>query len=158
MIGERAACVLTALAAVGCAHGATTIRPPPGASDPEAMARTFVAKLAASQFAAAEESFSGGLRQGLPPEKLAALWQDLSARHGAFQRIDRATPEELPGGSAELVTCRFANSLVTLEVYVTAGGRIDGLFTTPASLIASLFVSHLAGGDASAAEDRFDAR
>lgn len=52
----------------------------------EAAARAAVNALVKEDFKAAAKDFDATMQKALPPEKLAALWKDLLARSGAFQK------------------------------------------------------------------------
>src|SRR5271154_2026818 len=108
----------------------------PTASAPEALARRFIEQVSSEHFAAASAPFTDQMKAGMPPDKLALVWHDLQTRKGLFQMVERVAAEPVGDGTAELVTCLFANGSVTFEIYVDAGGHIAGFFLTPAPIIA----------------------
>jgi hypothetical protein len=59
--------------------------------------KRFVDQLVSGSFAAATERFDATMRAALPPAKLSAIWRDLEAKLGAFQRVSNVRTETVAG-------------------------------------------------------------
>lgn len=88
--------------------------------------------LAAGRWAAATHGFDATMRQGLPPEKLRQLWQQLQQRNGAYQGHGAAVvvPAPVPYHSV-LVPLRFSRATLGMLFSYDARGALAGLHIVP---------------------------
>jgi hypothetical protein len=128
---------------------------PAASASSEAVGRGFIEQVSSGQFAAASASFTEQMKAGMPPDNLALMWRDMQSRKGGFRKIERVTVEPVGDGTAQLVTCRFANGAATFEVYVDSTSHIAGFFLTPAPIIARRFIAELAKSNFDGAEAYF---
>ena len=88
--------------------------------------------LAAGRWVAATHGFDAAMRQGLPPEKLRQLWQQLQQRNGAYQGHGAAVaaPAPVPYHSV-LVPLRFSRATLGLLFSYDPRGALAGLHIVP---------------------------
>ncbi len=94
----------------------------------EALARSFVAEVAAGQLVTARSRLSLSLQEELPPATIKARWQGLERRVGDFKDI-KGTVVAHAGGDQQLVlvTTRFARLTDNLFVIFDGKNRIVGI-------------------------------
>ena len=88
--------------------------------------------LAAGRWAAATHGFDAAMRQGLSPEKLRQLWQQLQQQYGAYQGHGAAVaaPAPTPYHSV-LVPLRFSRATLGMLFSYDARGALAGLHIVP---------------------------
>ncbi|WP_297921011.1 alpha/beta fold hydrolase [Metallibacterium sp.] len=88
--------------------------------------------LAAGRWAAATHGFDAAMRQGLSPEKLRQLWQQLQQQNGAYlgHGAAVAAPAPTPYHSV-LVPLRFSRATLGLLLSYDARGALAGLHIVP---------------------------
>jgi len=88
--------------------------------------------LAAGRWAAAMHGFDAAMRQGLSPEKLRQLWQQLQQQNGAYQSHGAAVaaPAPTPYHSV-LVPLRFSRATLGMLFSYDARGALAGLHIVP---------------------------
>src|SRR2546425_11009201 len=102
------ACLLLSLLLAAGLTAAAEPKSP--ADDLQAIAKKFIDRLAADDFATAVKSFDPPLTAALPPDKLAEGWKSLNAQAGPLSKEDRDAAREGcedPGG---LWGCQVRNS------------------------------------------------
>lgn len=106
--------------------------PPSQPAEPAALARWLVERMDAGEFEAAVESFDETMRAGLPAEKLAEVWRNVSRPAGAFQGVGE--PRVRDAGELKVVVLpgTWTNAKLDIQVTVNADGTIGGLFFRPA--------------------------
>jgi hypothetical protein len=94
----------------------------------EALARNFVAEVAAGQVVTARSRLALSLQEELPPATITARWQALERRVGNFKDI-KGTVVAHAGGDQQLVlvTTRFAKLTDNLFVIFDGKNRIVGI-------------------------------
>ena len=107
---------------------------PQPAQQPDAgvQGRAVVNDLVAGRTQAVAARFSTDMSDALPEDKLAALWKQIVAQVGAFQRIESVRTQPMPGGRqlAE-VTCTFEKAPILVRVVFGIDQRISGLAFAP---------------------------
>ncbi len=98
-----------------------------------ADATRYVDQLAAGDFTAAESTFGPQMKAGLPPERLASIWQGLVAQYGAFRRVSATEVSKAGQFDQVLVTCEMANGTLGLSVTYNSSGEIAGFHLAQAS-------------------------
>src|SRR2546427_10363241 len=78
------ACLLLSLLLAAGLTAAAEPKSP--ADDLQAIAKKFIDRLAADDFATAVKSFDPTMTAALPPDKLAEVWKSLNAQAGPFQK------------------------------------------------------------------------
>jgi dienelactone hydrolase len=117
--------------------GATTApaKSVPAATAPkttiEVAAESLVTRLAAGDFKGATSRFDGQMRETLPPDKLAAVWEGLRSHAGPFEAIEGTRTEVKAEYRIVYVACKFAALPIDTKVAFDASDRIAGLFFTP---------------------------
>ncbi len=112
--------------------------PPPAVpQDPGSLARAFVNKLVASDWDGAVATFDDTMRGALPKERLAATWEAVVERAGAFKGIDGV--EVKPHGRLQiaLVKATFEHAPLLLRVVLDEQGRVAGFFIAPGDTASS---------------------
>ncbi|MHB1617558.1 MAG: alpha/beta hydrolase family protein [Metallibacterium sp.] len=89
--------------------------------------------LAAGRWAATTHGFDAAMRQGLSPEKLRQLWQQLQQQNGAYQGHGAAVaaPAPTPYHSV-LVPLRFSHATLGMLFSYNAQSELAGLHLVPA--------------------------
>ena len=108
------------------------IAPAPAAPvDPVSIATTFLDDLERGRFEDGAARFDATITSMLPPDKLAGIWAELGKNMGKLQQ--RGEPKSAVGPQGTVVTQRldFAGGALDMNVTVTSGGRIAGLFFAP---------------------------
>ncbi|MHB8420451.1 MAG: alpha/beta hydrolase [Myxococcales bacterium] len=96
------------------------------------LARRLVAQLARGEFEAAAARFTPDMRAAAPPDKLGAIWHQLEAQLGPFQRILEVKLEPLLGSYwAARVRAAFGSKVVVLQVVVDGDARISAFTIRP---------------------------
>jgi uncharacterized protein len=130
-----AAVVLTAiLLAAGQASGAgqaSAAGQKAADEDLTSMAKTFVDRLAAGDFATAVKGFDPAMTAALPADKLAEVWKTLNAQAGAFQKQTGTRSETQAKYRVIFVRCKFEKAELEAKIVFDASKRIAGLFFVP---------------------------
>jgi hypothetical protein len=118
---------------------AATAAPAPAAPAPatdaagrEAHARALVDAMARGDFAAATADFDATMTRVMPPEKLGAVWAQLTTQAGAFGGIEKVKEKPVEAYVQVLLTGRFAKGNLVTKVVFDGAGKVAGLFFTPA--------------------------
>lgn len=99
--------------------------------DYAAIGRAAVTEISQHQWRAVEARFDQRMKDGLPAQKLASVWQQITAQAGAFQHIAGVMLREQQGYHVALVACQFANTDLDAKVVMDSSGKIAGLFFVP---------------------------
>ncbi len=101
--------------------------------DATTIATVTVNDLAAHRFASVEKRFDSTMQSALPAGNLAAVWNSLVEKAGAFQSILGTHVEEKGGMQVANVTCRFKNESYDLQFAIDQRGQIAGMHVLPPS-------------------------
>ncbi|HLH02572.1 MAG TPA: alpha/beta fold hydrolase [Bryobacteraceae bacterium] len=110
-----------------------------GAANPETSARAFLQQLASPQFTQAAAQFDDTMAAALPPEKLASVWDSLTAQAGSFQSVLSATTTQQGAMSVVTLRSHFEKGDLDTRVVFDPSGKIGGLFFVPAERAARWF-------------------
>lgn len=102
----------------------------------EALGRTVVEELRARSFDKIVERFDQKMLAALPKEKLAATWNSVISKAGAFKSVTAVRIQDLPQQGVHLVelTSAFEKMNVFIRVAFNDEGNIAGLFFSSAPL------------------------
>ncbi len=103
---------------------------PSGATQPltvEDTARQTILALREGRFTEVADRFDERMRQALPPDRLAAIWKQLTAQVGSLQRIGTVTTQEQGSTTIASVTCVFRDAPLLAQLAFDDQGRISGL-------------------------------
>lgn len=105
----------------------------PSATPPDyaGIGRAAVTEISQHQWKAVEARFDQKMRDGLPAQKLASVWRQITGQAGAFQRIIGVKYSEQAGYHVAMIGCAFANSDLDAKVVLDSNGKIAGLFFLP---------------------------
>lgn len=110
--------------------------------DPQAIVQAMVDHLLAGDFEAAVADFSPEMRQALPPDTMQTTWEGLAEQVGAFQALVGAPQvTEAEGVTLVVITMQFDAALLDMQVSVSAGGQITGLYFRPSETAAPVEAS-----------------
>jgi hypothetical protein len=101
--------------------------------DYSAIGRSTVSALANGQFAEVESRFDHRMKNSLPESQLSAVWQQITAKAGPFDRVLGVRLSEEAGYHVALVSCAFAHVNLDTKVVMDSAGHIAGLFFLPAA-------------------------
>jgi uncharacterized protein len=101
------------------------------AEDLTSMAKTFVDRLAAGDFATAVKGFDPAMTAALPADKLAEVWKTLNAQAGAFQKQTGARSETQAKYRVIFVRLKFEKAELEAKIVFDESKRIAGLFFVP---------------------------
>jgi dienelactone hydrolase len=101
--------------------------------DPEKLATEAVNELVAHRFSKVEARFDDRMQNGLPADKLSAVWDALIDKAGPFERIVGTHLDEQMGMRVVRVTCKFKFDSFDLQFAVDSHDRISGLHVLPPS-------------------------
>jgi len=99
----------------------------------EATARQFIDDLTARRFELAGRAFDGTMQRQLPPQKLAALSQDVARRYGTFKSVKKVSQRPEKAYQVIDLTAEFDRSLAAFSVVFDGAGRIAGVHIEPAA-------------------------
>src|SRR3989454_2474998 len=123
------ACLLLwLLLAAGTAAAAEPKTP---AGDLQAIAKKFIDRLAADDFATAVKSFDPTMTAALPPDKLAEVWKSLNAQAGPFQKQTGMRAAKESKYQVIFVACKFEKAVLEAKIVFDESKRIAGLFFVP---------------------------
>jgi predicted ArsR family transcriptional regulator len=105
--------------------------------DSAAIGREVISELVQGRWSAVEARFDQRMKDGLPEEKLADAWQQVTAQAGAFEHVTRIKVIEKDNYHVAVVSCAFAHADLDVRIAVDAAGRIAGLFFVPAAEMSS---------------------
>ncbi len=94
-------------------------------------ARWFLTALENGDFEAAIRDFDETMLQVSGPEKLAAFWEDVPGRFGAFKNQTGARRDKLGQYDVALVTCEFEKVTLDARIVFDKAGRIAGFQFIP---------------------------
>lgn len=123
-----AALLAAILLAAGQASGA---EPKASPEDLTSMAKKFVDRLAAGDFATAVKGFDPAMTTALPADKLAEVWKTLNAQAGPFQKQTGARSETQAKYQVIFVRCKFEKTDLEAKIVFDEARRIAGLFFVP---------------------------
>lgn len=103
----------------------------PATPDDAARATALVRALAAGDWVAAAAGFSAEMREGMPPEGLAAPWAQITAQAGPFREIRGVSVDTIPQGRIAVVETAFERAVLDVRVSVLPSGEFGGLFFAP---------------------------
>ena len=98
----------------------------------EELGRQVVADLAAHRFDKVCAQFDEAVSAALPPDKLAAVWDNLLAQAGDFTSIEKSSEKERQGFHVVHVTTVFQKVRLDAMIAFDAQKRIAGLHFVPA--------------------------
>lgn len=99
--------------------------------DYEQRAREFVDLLVQERFDEAAESYDEAMLKALPPERLRAVWGDVTRQYGAFEEISGTQIAPVGEYTAVNVQAQFEKARVNIRVVFDQQMRVAGLFYTP---------------------------
>ena len=92
----------------------------------------FVRTLAQGEFQTAEADFTEQMKQGLPPQRLAAVWQQVLSQAGPFQDTGNSTTAVQAGYTIVVVRADFKSRALGIEVAFDPERKIAGVhFVAP---------------------------
>lgn len=101
--------------------------------EPTVVASRLVERLVLGDFVGASENFDDTVRVALPPDKLEAVWKQIVAQAGPFQRRLGTTTKKAQLTQSVIVTCAFEKANIDVKVAVNAQNQVVGLFFAPAT-------------------------
>src|SRR6185295_15682379 len=101
------------------------------ADDLTSMAKKFVDRLAAGDFATAVKGFDAAMTAALPADKLAEVGRTLNGQAGAFQKQTGARSEKESQYQVIFVACKFEKADLEAKIVFDESKRIAGLFFVP---------------------------
>jgi dienelactone hydrolase len=125
--------------------------------------------LQANNFTGAEAHFDVNMRAGLPPEKLEAVWKQLTGQVGPLKSFETRERTATGGADVRIADLKFERGNLIAQVAVNSSGQVAGLFFKPGEEAALPDVQKLADEHVNqilgairdarfdAAEDHFDA-
>lgn len=99
---------------------------------PEEAARSLVADLAKSDFAAVSSRFDERMAKAVPTDKLGQVWTTVVTHLGAFARVEKTQVNASAGVAQVALECAFAKGKAVVSVTFDKEGRVSGLFIRPA--------------------------
>src|SRR4051812_20307590 len=79
-------------------------------------ARALVQAMNKGDFAAAAKDFDATMTKVLPPDKLKAIWEQVTGRFGAFEQATGTRMEEKGKITVVFVECKFAQGPLDVRV------------------------------------------
>jgi hypothetical protein len=123
------------LFAAGAAAVAGGAARPAAAADRTADAKNVVALLAKGDFAGASKGFDDTMKKALPPDKLKAVWGQITGQAGAYKsQLGTRSEKFAQSGKAydiAYVTCQFEKGKLEAKVVYDPAGKVAGLFFVP---------------------------
>ena len=136
MIGTRLAAITIAVFCL-CVCPPCRAAAAAGASDREAAASEFINKLAAGDFAGAEDAFDANMKRALSVDGLAQVWRRIEANAGRYEKQEAVRTGKLSGMDVVFVTCRFERGLLDAKVVFNGAGEVAGLWFVPSQEVIS---------------------
>src|SRR4051812_45375697 len=100
--------------------------------DLEDAARGLVDRLSRGDYPGASSGFDTLMKGTLPPDKLRAVWTQVTRKNGKFAEITAAAIAPAAGGLwSVLLTCRFGEGPLVVKVVYALGDRGAGLVFPP---------------------------
>lgn len=122
-----------AASAPAAATPETTAAPSPApAENPEAAAVALAEALRDGRWEDAAARFDDAVRQALPAERLAQVWQQLVGQVGPLSEIGGTSRTDAPPHVLVVVDLRFRDAELGLKIAFDERGRVAGLFFLPA--------------------------
>lgn len=94
-------------------------------------ARTFAAALAERRFDDAVARFDDTMKSAMPADKLASMWDQMIAAHGAHQSWGHAHVSRVDPYDIVLIDAVFERSKLRMQVTIDSKARVAGLFFLP---------------------------
>jgi hypothetical protein len=113
------------------AAASPTAPPVASAEDVSAAGAGFVDLLAKEDFAAAEARFDPAMKSAMPEARLRAVWEELLATAGPYQKQLRIQRKKQAGYDVAILTCQFEKQAVEIKVVFDSQGRVTGLWQNP---------------------------
>ncbi len=95
------------------------------------VAEGIIIQTSAGDFKSATHPFAEGLREQLPPDKLAQTWAGLTAQAGAFQRIESSKQAKLLQYETVITMAVFERGNVTFQIIFDDAGQVVWLEAHP---------------------------
>jgi uncharacterized protein len=103
-----------------------------GQADQKEQARQFLDLCQAGKFAEASAKFDVTMKQALPPEKLAEVWNGLIKQLGPIQKMGPPRTDKIKTSTRVKIRCEFQSTPLDALVSFNSGGQIEGFFVVPA--------------------------
>jgi len=97
------------------------------------QAVTFVHLLVKQNYQAACEDFDAQVKHALPPEQLAAAWQQMTGKLGTFKTTSQTKVVPTHGYVAVFVKSIFDNGAIWVQLAYDKSGKIAGVHFVPTS-------------------------
>jgi Protein of unknown function (DUF3887) len=101
------------------------------ADSAETIARAVATELSARDFDKVTERFNGQMAAALSKERLAATWDQVTERIGAFKGVTAARNDTVQGDQRIVLTCEFEKTTAYLTVVIDTDSKIAGMTITP---------------------------
>jgi dienelactone hydrolase len=109
----------------------TQAAPAPAAADVKDKARALVQALSRGDYQAAGKDFDAKMQKAAPAAVLAAIWQDLTGKFGAFKELRGVRATKILGRDAVIVSCHFEREDRDIQVAFNLAGQVAGLHHMP---------------------------
>jgi fermentation-respiration switch protein FrsA (DUF1100 family) len=126
--------VWSALVAGAVSFSGLAAGPPadPKADAREKAARSLVERLGKGDFATAAKDFNEAMQKALPPDELKKSWDKVLGDAGDYKRMAASRQETGGGRPVVYVTAEFARAKWDARLAFDDGGKVAGLFFSPA--------------------------
>lgn len=95
-------------------------------------AKEVVTKLVAEDFEGVRANFNETMKQGLPAEKMKAVWRAAIAHHGSYKSQGEPRNGQQDGYDVYVIRCEMKDSPMEVVVAYDGDGKIGGLWVRPA--------------------------
>lgn len=95
-------------------------------------ADAFVKALAAAKYDEPAKFFDKKMKEGLPADKLEAIWKSLEQQCGKFKSFGPQTTGEIGGLEAIFIEAQFEKAPLKLQIVFSKSGKITGFWIKPA--------------------------
>ncbi|MGI9035382.1 MAG: alpha/beta fold hydrolase [Pyrinomonadaceae bacterium] len=100
-------------------------------TDNSARAKSFIDALAKKDFASAENYFNDDVKSKISADKLAEIWDSLTAQVGDFKLQGKVLKTQKDNLEIFLIMCEFEKANLDIQTAFDAQGKIAGLFFLP---------------------------
>ena len=100
-------------------------------TDNSARAKSFIDALAKKDFAAAENYFNNEVKSKISADKLAEIWNSLSAQVGDFKSQGSVSTKKAENLEVIVTICEFEKASLDITTSFDEQGKIAGLFFAP---------------------------
>jgi hypothetical protein len=103
-----------------------------GQADPKEQARQFLVLCQAAKFTEATANFDATMKEVLPPENLAQIWEGITKQYGKVEKVGPPRTERVQDSTRVKLRCEFKSIPLDTIISFNAKGQIEGFFLAPA--------------------------